>query len=405
MEAVMKYIVVLIDGAADDRVAELGDKTPLMVASMPTVRKLEGKSRIGLVKTVPDGMSPGSDIANLSVMGYDPSVYHTGRSPLEALSVGVEMKEDDIAIRLNLCTLSEEEEFLEKRMIDYSGGEISTEESEELIRALQDAWAGNKQYAIYHGVSYRHVFIWHKGSLEINLIPPHNITGEKIIKYLPEGENSEFFIDFIKKGYELLKDHPVNKKRVAEGKRPANSPWLWGEGKKPMLEAFSKLNGIQGGVISAVDLIRGIGKGAGMEVILVPGATGTIHTNFKGKGEAAVKALNDGLDYIYIHLEATDECGHQGDIEGKVRALELIDEHVISKLIAEVEGDFRILLVPDHRTPLKLGKHDSHPVPYMLYDSRANLGTGLTYNEEAAAAGDYVDSGVALHRLLIEKSL
>lgn len=401
----MKYIVVLIDGAADDRVAELGNKTPLMVADMPTVRTLEKKSRIGLVKTVPDGMSPGSDIANLSVMGYDPAVYHTGRSPLEALSVGVEMKDDDIAIRLNLVTLSDEEEFLQKRMIDYSGGEISTEESADLIKALQEAWADNKDYAIYHGVSYRHVFIWHRGSLDVNLIPPHNITGEKIQKYLPEGDNSDFFLDFIRKGYDLLKDHPVNRRRIAEGKRPANSPWLWGEGKKPMLEAFTRLNGIRGGVISAVDLIRGIGKGAGMDVIRVPGATGTIHTNFKGKGEAAVKALNDGLDYIYVHLEATDECGHQGDIEGKVRSLELIDELVISKLVADVQGDYRLLLVPDHRTPLKLGKHDSHPVPYLLYDSRTDLGNGLVYDEESAAGGEFMDTGVALHRLLIEKDL
>lgn len=399
----MKYIVVLIDGAADDRIEELENKTPLMAAYMPTVRKLEKKAKIGLVKTVPDGLYPGSDIANLSVMGYDPKIYHTGRSPLEALSIGVNMKDDDIAIRMNLVTLSDDENFNEKTMIDYSGGEISTEESEILVEALINGFKEEKDYTIHHGISYRHVFIWHEGSLKINLIPPHNITGEKIAKYLPGGINSEFFINFIKKGYEILKDHPVNQKRIREGKRPANCPWLWGEGKKPQLDKFESLNGLKGGVISAVDLIRGIGKGAGMEVINVPGATGTIHTNFKGKGEAAVQGLNNGLDYMYVHLEATDECGHQGDIEGKVKALELIDEFIINKVVSEINDDYRLLIVPDHRTPLKTKKHDSLPVPYLLYDSRKDFDLGLSYNEEDAEKGEYVETGFKLHTLLIEK--
>ncbi len=401
----MKYVVVLIDGAADDKIEELNNKTPLMSAYMPTIRKLEKKSQIGLVKTVPEGMTPGSDIANLSVMGYDPKIYHTGRSPLEALSVGVNMKVDDIAIRMNLVTLSDEDNFNDKKMIDYSGGEISTEESKELVDALIEGFKEEKDISIYHGVSYRHVFIWHEGSLDINLIQPHNITGEKIYKYLPEGANSAFFIDFIKKGYLIFKDHPINKKRISEGKNPANSPWLWGEGKKPLLDKFKDINNLNGGVISAVDLIRGIGKGASMELINVPGATGTIHTNFKGKGEAAVKALNKGLDYIYIHLEATDECGHQGDISGKVKSLELIDEHIIKKLTNEIKDDFRILVVPDHRTPLKTRKHDSLPVPYLLFDSTKDLGMGLSYNEEDGEKGVFIDSGVKLHNLLIEKKV
>lgn len=399
----MKYIVVLIDGAADDRIEELANKTPLMAAYMPTVRILEKNAKIGLVKTVPDGLYPGSDIANLSVMGYDPKIYHTGRSPLEALSIGVKMKDDDIAIRMNLVTLSDDKKFEDKTMIDYSGGEISTEESEELVKALIDTFSKEKDYSIHHGISYRHVFIWHEGSLEINLIPPHNITGEKIGNYLPGGVNSDFFNYFMKKGYEILKDHPVNKKRVSEGKRPANCPWLWGEGKKPLLDKFEMLNGIKGGVISAVDLIKGIGKGAEMEVINVPGATGTIHTNFKGKGEAAVLGLNNGLDYMYIHLEATDECGHQGDIEGKVKALELIDKFIISKIVGEIKDEYRLLIVPDHRTPLKTKKHDSLPVPYLLYDSRKNLGMGLSYNEEDASNGEYIETGFKLHALLLEK--
>jgi 2,3-bisphosphoglycerate-independent phosphoglycerate mutase len=401
----MKYVVVLIDGAADDRIEELENKTPLMAANMPTVRNLEKKAKIGQVKTVPDDLYPGSDIANLSVMGYDPKIYHTGRSPLEALSIGVEMKDDDIAIRMNLVTLSDDEKFEDKVMIDYSGGEISTEESEELVEALINSFKEEKDYSIHHGISYRHVFIWHEGSLEINLIPPHNITGEKIGNYMPGGVNNEFFINFIKKGYEILKDHPVNIKRISEGKRPANCPWLWGEGKKPLLDKFEMLNGLKGGVISAVDLIRGIGKGAGMEVIIVPGATGTIHTNFKGKGEAAVLGLNSGLDYMYIHLEATDECGHQGDIEGKVRALELIDEFIVSKVVSEIKDDYRLLIVPDHRTPLKTKKHDSLPVPYLLYDSRQDLGMGLSYDEEDAAKGEYIETGYKLHALLIEKKV
>ncbi len=399
----MKYIVVLIDGAADDKIEELGNKTPLMSAYMPTIRDLEKKALIGLVQTVPEGMNPGSDIANLSVMGYDPKTYHTGRSPLEALSVGVNMKQDDIAIRMNLVTLSDEENFYDKKMLDYSGGEITTEESKELVDALIKAFKEEKNYSIYHGVSYRHVFIWHEGSLDIKLVPPHNITGEKILEYLPEGVNSDFFIDFIKKGYSILKNHPINIKRINEGKNPANSPWLWGEGTKPLLDKFEEINKLKGGVISAVDLIRGIGKGAGMKVFNVPGATGTIHTNFKGKGEAAIKALNDGLDYVYIHLEATDECGHQGDIEGKVKSLELIDEHIIKKLVNGIKDDYRILVVPDHRTPLKTRKHDSLPVPYLIYDSTKDLAMGLSYNEDGAIKGKYIESGVKLHNMLIEK--
>lgn len=399
----MKYIVVLIDGAADDKITELGDKTPLMAASMPTVRELEKKSLIGAVKTVPEGMSPGSDIANLSVMGYDPKIYHTGRSPLEALAMGVELKDDDIALRMNLVTLSSEEDFADKTMVDYSGGEITTEESKELVRALIEYIKGFKEYDIYQGVSYRHAFIWHKGSLAVELTQSHNITGQKIASYLPKGENHQFFIDFIKKGYDILKDHPVNKKRTERGERPANSPWLWGEGKKPSLESFEKLNNLAGGVISAVDLIRGIGRGADMKVIEVEGATGTIHTNFKGKGQAAIKALKEGLDYIYIHLEATDECGHQGDIEGKVKALEIIDREIIKRIVENMDDDFRLLLLPDHKTPLKTGKHDNIPVPFMLYDSRKNEKGNLRYNEDDGQKGFYVDSGVKLHNILIEK--
>lgn len=398
----MKYIVVLIDGAADDKIEELGSKTPLMAALMPTVRELEKKSLIGSVRTVPEGMNPGSDIANLSVMGYDPKIYHTGRSPLEALAMGVGLKDDDIALRMNLVTLSEEDNFLEKSMVDYSGGEITTQESKELIKTLIKYIKDFKDYDIYQGVSYRHAFIWHKGRLEVEFTQPHNITGQKIISYLPKGENNRFFIDFIKKGYDILKDHPINKKRIKRGERPANSPWLWGEGKKPALENFKKINNLSGGVISAVDLIRGIGIGAGMNVIDVEGATGTIHTNFKGKSQAAIKALKKGLDYIYIHIEATDECGHQGDIKGKVKALEIIDREIIKKIVENLDDDFRLLLLPDHGTPLKTGKHNDIPVPFMLYDSRENKKGSLSYNEDDSKKGIYIDSGIKLHNIFIE---
>lgn len=399
----MKYIVVLIDGAADDRLEALGNKTPLMAANMPTVRLLEKKAQIGLVKTVPEGMTPGSDIANLSVMGYDPRIYHTGRSPLEALSIGIAMKEDDVSLRMNLVTLSYEENFLDKRMLDYSGGEITTKESAQLMEDLMEPYNNNQDYAIYKGVSYRHILIWHQGSLKVQLTPPHNITGEKIIGHLPKGDNADFFLDFMKKGNEILQKHPINLKRIAEGKNPANSPWLWGEGLKPKMEDFHKLYSLKGGVISAVDLLRGMAIGAGMEVIPVAGMTGTIHTNFKGKGEEGLKALNNGLDYLYIHLEAPDECGHQGDVEGKVRSLELIDRYILKKLVEELDVEFRLLLVPDHRTPLKSRKHDGEPVPYLLYDSRKDISNHLKYNEDSAKAGIEIESGVALHRLLIEK--
>lgn len=402
----MKYIVVLIDGAGDDRLESLGGRTPLMAADMPTVRLLEKRAQIGLVKTVPEGMTPGSDIANLSVMGYDPRIYHTGRSPLEALSIGLDMKEDDVSLRMNLVTLKGEGAFSELVMADYSGGEISSEESAILVEALAEAWAGEKGFEIHHGVSYRHIYLWHKGSLDVSLTPPHNITGEVISSYLPEGANSEFFRAFLRKGYEILRNHPVNLARIAQGKAPANCPWLWGEGKKPRMEDFRKLNGLSGGVISAVDLLRGMARGAGMAVIPVEGATGTIHTNFKGKGEEGLKALKGGLDYLYVHLEAPDECGHQRDADCKVRSLELIDRHILKTLTEGLAGeDFRLLLVPDHRTPIATGKHDAVPVPYLLYDSRKDLGQGLTYDEAAATGGIPVDSGVSLHRLLLEKEV
>ncbi|AMP19799.1 phosphoglycerate mutase [endosymbiont 'TC1' of Trimyema compressum] len=402
----MKYMVILIDGAADENVEALGNKTPLMVAKMPNIEKLSKTGQIGLVQTVPEGMSPGSDVANLSIMGYEPEKYHTGRSPLEALSAGVEMKDTDVAIRLNLVTLGDEESFSEKTIIDYSGGEIETVESIQLINALKEAF-DKSPYHIYPGISYRHVFIWENGSVNVEMVPPHNILDKKIGSYLPKGDNEAFFRDFIEKGYELLKNHPINLARVKRGLKPANAPWLWGEGKKPLLDKFSEKNNLKGGVISAVDLIKGIGMGANMTVIEAPDVTGTIDTNFTGKSEAALEGLLNGLDYVYVHLEAPDECGHQGDVAGKVRSLELIDEKIIGPILKgleEANEDFRMLVVPDHRTPLNKRTHTMDPVPYLIFDSRKALGNGNLYDEEHAKSGVFVSTGPKLHDILIEKS-
>ena len=402
----MKYIVILIDGAADENVEILGNKTPLMVAKITNIKKLSKTGQIGLVQTVPKGMSPGSDVANLSIMGYEPEKYHTGRSPLEALSVGVKMKDTDVSIRLNLVVLGDEEPFSEKTMIDYSGGEIETAESVQLINALKETF-DNSPYHIYPGIMYRHIFIWENGSINIDTIPPHNILDKKIGPYLPKGDNEIFFRDFIKKGHELLKNHPINIARAKRSLKKANALWLWGEGKKPLLDKFSEKNNLKGGIISAVDLIKGIGICSNMTIIEVPNVTGTIDTNFTGKGEAALEGLLNGLDYIYIHLEAPDECGHQGDIKGKVRSLELIDEKIIGPVLKGLEGaneDFRMLIVPDHRTPLNKRTHTMDPVPYLIFDSRKTLGNENLYDEEHAKSGIFVSTGSKLHNIFIEKS-
>lgn len=402
----MKYIVILIDGAADENVGLLGNKTPLMVAKMPNIKKLSKTGQIGLVQTVPKNMSPSSDVANLSIMGYDPKKYHTGRSPLEALSIGIKMKDTDVAIRFNLVTLGDEEPFNKKTMIDYSGGEIETVESTQLIDALKKSFDKNPYY-IYSGVSYRHIFIWENGSINVKMVPPHNIICKKIGSYFPKGDNEVFFRYFIENGYKILKNHPINLARIKRGLKPANAPWLWGEGKKPLLDKFSEKNNLKGGIISAVDLIKGIGIGSKMTIIEVPNATGTINTNFFGKGEAALKGLLNGLDYIYVHLEAPDECGHQGDVKGKVRSLELIDKKIIGPIfkgLKKANEDFRILVVPDHGTPLNKRIHTIDPVPYLIFDSRKALGNRNLYDEKHAKLGIFISTGSKLHDIFIEKS-
>lgn len=396
----MKYFVILGDGMADYPVPEYENKTILEVAEKPTIDYMAKNGELGMVKTVQDGMKPGSDVANLSVMGYDTKKYYTGRSPLEAASIGVKMKDTDVTFRCNIVTLSDEENYEDKTMIDYSSGEISTEEAEELMDAIAKE-LDTDILKFYSGVSYRHLLVWDKGSTNVTLTPPHDISDKKITEYLPKGDGAEIILELMKKSENILKNHPVNQKRVAEGKNPATSIWIWGEGRKPILDSFEEKFGVKGSVISAVDLIKGIAICAEMDSIDVPGATGTYHTNFDGKAKAAVKAvMEDGSDLVYIHMEAPDECGHQGDWKNKKLSVELIDEKVVKFIKETMENsgeDYKMLILPDHPTPIVLKTHVSDPVPYIIYDSTKESGSGLSYTEENAKSTDvYVEEGYTL---------
>lgn len=400
----MKYIVILGDGMADYPLERLNGKTPLEVALKPNIDNLCKKGVVGLVKTVPDGMKPGSDVANLSIMGYAPQKYYSGRSPLEALSIGIDMESDDIAVRCNLVTLSDEENFYEKKMVDYSAGEISTQEAKTLIEFIQSE-LGNDIYRFYAGVSYRHCLIRHNAELGTELTPPHDISGICVGGYLPSGLYGKEMFELMKKAHELLKTHPINIEREKSGKNPANSIWFWGEGKKPLLDNFEEKYGVKGGVISAVDLVKGIGIGAGMEVFNVEGATGTYETNFKGKAEEAVNALKNGCDYIYIHMEAPDECGHQGDLDHKILSIELIDSLVVKYIKEEMDKSgeaYTMLITPDHPTPISLKTHVSDPVPFVLYRSDDEKDGVETYNEiTAKESGLFYEDGESLAKEFI----
>ena len=384
----MKYVVFLGDGMADTPVEALGGKTPLAVAKKENIDRLAPRSEIGLARTVPQGMKPGSDTANLAVMGYDPRKCYSGRSPLEALSMGLELKDTDIAVRCNLVTLSDEENYADKTMVDYSAGEISTEEARELIAYIEEK-LGTDRISFHGGISYRHCLIVHDAEVGSNLTPPHDITGKKIKRHLPSGKLGDLFLDLEKASYDLLKDHPINLKRVAEGKNPANSVWFWGEGTKPALPDFYEKNGIHGAVISAVDLLKGIGKGAHMEVIDVPGATGNVNTDFAAKGRAAIEALKT-LDYVYIHVEAPDESGHQGSLEDKITSIEKIDSDIVGPVLDYLKSTgepYHVLVCPDHPTPLATRTHSADPIPYLIYKSEAEIHSGVDiYDEEAAAS-------------------
>ncbi len=402
----MKYVVLLCDGMADLPRDDLSGKTPMGTANKPNMDKLAKVSEVGLVKTVIDTLKPGSDVANLSVLGYDPSVYYSGRSPLEAGSIGIDMKPTDVSFRCNLVTLSDEEKYEDKTMVDYCSGDISTAEAAELIAFIQEKM-GNEEFSFYSGVSYRHCLIWDHGTLDVGtLTPPHDITGRKITEYLGANENGAKLIDMMKRSYDLLKHHPVNLKRMEKGLRPANSLWFWGEGVRKDLMPFEKKYGLKGAMISAVDLLKGIGKFTGMEVINVPGATGYIDTNFSGKADAAINALKGGNDFVYIHVEAPDECGHRFEIENKVKSIELIDELILGPILKAFEGeDIKILICPDHPTPLALKTHTNAPVPYLIYDSRKkNNGVDRFDEESAEKTGVFVKVGHTLMDKFLEKN-
>ncbi len=394
----MKYVVLLCDGMADLKREDLGDNTPMGCANKPNMDSLAKTAEIGLVKTVVDGIKPGSDVANLSVLGYDPAIYYSGRSPLEAGSIGIDMKPDDVSFRANLVTLSDEPVYEDKTILDYCADDISTEEAAELMKFIAEK-LDTDIFHFYSGVSYRHCLIWNGGTLDVGtLTPPHDITGSPIKEYLGFNENSAPLLEMMKKSYDLLKDHPVNKAREAKGLRPANSLWFWGEGVRKSLMPFTEKYGKTGAMISAVDLLKGIGKFTEMDVINVDGATGYIDTNFSGKAEAAIKALKGGRDFVYIHVEAPDECGHRFEVQNKIKAIELIDELILGPVLKAFDGEeLKVLICPDHPTPLCLKTHTNAPVPYLIWNStKAEQGVECFTEEAAENTGRYVEVGHTL---------
>ena len=399
----MKYIVVLGDGMADEPIEALGGKTPLEYAATERMDALSRKGEVGMVHTIPDGMKPGSDTANLSVLGYDPKKYYSGRSPLEALSIGVPMKETDIAIRCNIVTISDEEErFEEKTIIDHSADEIGTEDCAVLLKAVQEKLQ-DETYQFYVGTSYRHCLIWDKGQV-VELTPPHDVLGLKIGQYLPEDVSLRRMMEA---SYQILRDHPLNVERKRQGLHPANCCWFWGAGTKPMLSGFTETTGKKGLMISAVDLLKGIAVGAGMGVAHVEGANGGLHTNYEGKARAAVDGLlKQGYAFAYIHVEAPDEMGHQGSVEKKVQAIEYLDDRVIRPVTEAMDKsgeDYRMLVLPDHPTPIRVRTHTADNVPYLLYDSRKDLQSGRLYNEREAADGPFLERGHEIIRYLFSE--
>ena len=395
---------------ADEPVEELGGKTPLEVAHKPVIDYMAAHGELGLVKTVPDNIPPGSDAANLSVMGYDPRIYSTGRSPLEAVSMGVQLEDTDVTFRCNLVTLSDDEPFASKIMIDHSSDEIATQDAAELIKTVS-RHLGTDGFRFYPGRSYRHLLVWRNGCTGNIMTPPHDILGRSVTSYLPKGKNSEVFLQMMKQSVALLRDHPVNIRRKEAGFRSANSIWLWGEGKRPILQSFEEKYGLKGSMIAAVDLIFGIGICAGLEPVEVEGATGNIHTNFDGKAQAAIdQLLKSGKDFVYLHVEAPDECGHRYEIDNKVKSIEIIDRKIVAPIKEALDAsgeEYSIMVLPDHPTPLRLRTHTSDPVPYMIYRNCRDAARSLsnvemrhvsTYSEKTAAStGIYIEEG---HRLM-----
>ncbi len=386
----MKYVILLSDGMAGKPLEELRGRTTLEAARTPVMDALAERAEIGMASMVPEGMAPGSDTANLSVLGYDPKIYYTGRSPLEALSIGVDMADTDVSYRCNIVTLSEDEgAYEEQRILDHSSGEISTEDAAVLIDAVKKELS-REGYEFYAGTSYRHLLIWKHGEV-MELTPPHDVLTERVGAYLPE---HPVFREMMEKSYEILKNHPINVERKKQGKNPANSLWFWGAGTRPALTSFQEKTGKKGVMISAVDLLKGIAVGAGMDNISVNGANGGLHTNYEGKADAAMKALlEDGYDFAYIHVEAPDEMGHQGVMQDKITAIEHVDGRVLKRIVEAFDAsneDYRIMVLPDHPTPICVRTHTGEPVPYLLYDSRTKQDGIHIYNEKEAAKSRHV---------------
>lgn len=403
----MKYLVLIPDGMADEKVEALGNLTPMEKADKPTMDMLAKKSFVGTVSNVPEGMVPESDTANMAILSFDPKIYSKGRSPLEAFSIGIRMADDETAYRCNIVTLTEEQENYEDRIIlDHSADEISTAEADELIKALE-ANMGDDIKKFYTGISYRHCLIWKNGNDKYDFTRPHDILGKRIGEFLPKIENGgEEFLSLMKKSYEILKDHPINLARKEKGLKPANSAWLWSPGKKPQLPSFKEKWGLDGTVISAVDLIKGIGLCAEMKSIDVEGATGNVHTNYEGKASAAIQAFKDGADYVYVHVEGPDECGHRAEVDNKVLAIELIDKRILAPVYEYLSGsgeDFKIMVLPDHPTPLCIRTHSMAPVPFFIYSSKNEVEGVDTFNEfTAQATNNYIDKGYTLMDILVK---
>lgn len=399
----MKCIVILGDGMADEPIDALGGKTPLACAETPVMDELASKGEMGMVQNVPAGMAPGSDVANLSVMGYNPAVCYSGRSPLEALSVGVAMEPTDIVLRCNIVTLTEEEPYAEKTILDHSSGEISTADADILMDAIRENF-NSDEFQYYTGTSYRHITIWKNGVMP-QLEPPHDHLTQVIGPYLPQEPKLRSMME---KSFAILNTHPLNLERAAQGKNKANSLWFWGAGTKPSLQSFAEKTGLKGAMVSAVDLLKGIAVGAGMKVYQVPGATGSIDTNFEGKAQAAIDALTkDGCDFVYVHVEAPDEMGHQGLLKEKIQSIEYLDRRLIApvkKAMEDAGEDFRMLVLPDHPTPIRLRTHTGDPVPYVLYDSTRQRKSIQKYTEaEAEATGNFEPNGYRLIQRLLCK--
>ncbi len=385
----MRYAVILCDGMADYKIAEIDNKTPMMVAKKTNINKLAKHAVQGLATTLYDGLPLGSDVANLSVLGYDTRGCYTGRSPIEALGLEIPLVEEDTIFRLNLVTLTHEDcDFCDRTILDHSGGKITTEEAFLLMDALREEFTTD-ELKLFNGVSYRHIMIWKNIKYDYQMTPPHDILGKKIAEYMPQGTYGEQVLDMMKRSYDILMKHPVNVSRLEKGLEPANCIWLWGEGTKPKLENFKEKYGLTGSVITAVPLIQGIARGIGLEVIEVEGATGDYDTNYKGKGEAAANAIADGDKFLFVHIEAPDECGHDGDLDLKIKSIEHIDEEIVTRVkdaLDKTGEDYKILIMPDHATPIALRTHTLDPIPFMIYDSRKTGDNAELFDEDSAKA-------------------